>query len=46
VVAALDRSFRIDQDIGDVLDVADLADALAHFEQWVVARGPCIGRIE
>ena len=31
------RAFRIDQDVGDVLDIADLVRPLAHFQQRVVA---------
>ena len=30
-------TLRIDQDIGDVLDVADFPFAFAHFKQWIVA---------
>ncbi len=31
--AAFERSFGVDQDIGDILDVADLGRSFANFEQ-------------
>jgi hypothetical protein len=37
---------RIDQDVGDILDVAHLVGAAANLEQRIVMRGPCIGRVE
>ena len=46
MIAPLQRSLRVDQDVGDVLHVADFRRAFAHFEQWVVARAVRIGRIE
>ena len=46
VVAPLARAFGIDQDVGDVLHVAHLVRAAAHFEQRVEAGGAGIGRIE
>ena len=46
MAAAFKRAFGIDQDVGDVLDVADLVRAFAHFEQRVVAGTARIGRIE
>jgi len=46
VIAAFECAFRIDQDIGDVLNVTDLVRAFPHFEQWVVTRGTRIGRVE
>lgn len=46
VIAALQRALRIDQDVSDVLDVADLMDAAANFQQRVVGRTLRIGRIE
>ena len=46
MVAAFERAFGIDQDVGDVLDVADLVRALPHLEQRVVAGRARIGRIE
>ena len=46
MVAAFERALEIDQDVGDILDVADFVHAAPHFEQWVVARRAAIGRIE
>ena len=46
VVAALQRAFRIDQHVGDVLDVADFPFAAAHLEQRIVGGGRRIGRVE
>jgi hypothetical protein len=46
VIALLARAFGIDQDVGDVLDIAHLVRALPHLEQRVVARSLGIGRIE
>ncbi|MCY1168247.1 hypothetical protein D9M73_82350 [compost metagenome] len=46
MVAAFERPFRVDQDIGDILDVADLVLAAADLQQRVVMRRSCIGRIE
>ena len=43
VIAPLERAFRIDQDVGDVLDVADFVEALADFKQRIVA-GAASGR--
>jgi hypothetical protein len=42
----LQRAFRIDRDVGDVLHVADLVRALAHLQERVVAGGTRIGRVE
>ena len=36
VIAPLQRAFRVDQDVGDVLDVADLPFAAADLEQRIV----------
>ena len=38
VIAPLARPFRIDQDVGDVLDIAHLVRALAHLQQRIEAR--------
>ena len=46
MVAPLERPFGIDQDVGDILDVADLVRAAADLEQRIVARRTRIGRIE
>ena len=46
VIAPFERPFRIDQDVGDVLDVAYLGVAAAHFEQRIVPGRSRIGRIE
>ena len=46
VVAALQRAFGVDQDVGDVLDVADLAIAAAHLQQRIVGVRVRAGRIE
>ena len=46
MVPALERALRIDQDVGDVLNVADLVRSFAHFEQRIVFGGQGIGWIE
>ena len=46
MVAALARTFRIDQDVGDVLHVAHFVCTLAHFQQGIEAGGARIGGIE
>ena len=46
VVAPLDRAFGIDENVGNVLDIADLAIAAPHLEQRVVGRARRVGRIE
>ena len=46
VIAPLQRSFRVDQDVGDVLHVADFGRSFAHFKQRVVAGAVRIGGIE
>ncbi len=46
MVSPLQRALRIDQDVGDVLDVADLAIAAADLEQRVVGGARRVGRIE
>ena len=46
MIAPLERTFRIDEDIGDILDVADLMIPAANLKQGVVARGARVGRVE
>ncbi len=46
MVAPFKCAFRIDQDVGNVLDVANFGNALADFEKRVVASAPGIGWIE
>ena len=46
MVAAFERSLRIDQDIGDVLDVPDFPFAASDFKQGVIGCRVGIGRIE
>jgi hypothetical protein len=46
MVAPLQRPFRIDQDVGHVLDIAYFGVSAPDFEQWVVGRGFRIGGIE
>ena len=37
MIAAVERSFRIDQDVGDVLDVAHFLVAAPHLQQRIVS---------
>jgi hypothetical protein len=46
MIAPFKRAFGIDQDIGDVLDIAHFTVAAAHLDQRVVSRRCRIGRIE
>ncbi len=46
MIATLQRAFRIDQDVRDILNVADFVDAAADFQQRVGGRALRIGRIE
>ncbi len=46
MIAPLEGAFGIDQDVGDVLDVAHLGVAAPHFEQRVVGGGIGVGRVE
>jgi hypothetical protein len=46
MVALLKRAFRIDQNIRDVLDVADLPFSFADFEERIVRGRIGIGRIK
>ena len=43
---AFQCAFRINQNIGDILNVADFRGAFAHFQKWVVASASRIGRVE
>jgi hypothetical protein len=45
VVPLLERPFRIDQDVGDVLDIAHFPFAAADLDQRIVGRAVGIGRI-
>ena len=40
------RPFRVDQDVGDVVHIAHLVEALAHLQQRVEAGGERIGGVE
>jgi hypothetical protein len=46
MVAAFERAFGIDQNVGDILDVAHLVGAPANFEQRIISCRARIGRIE
>ncbi len=46
VVAPLERALGINQNVGDVLHVADFMRAAPDFEQRVVRRRPGVGRVE
>ena len=46
VAAPLQRAFRVDQDVGDILHVADLGLATAHLQQRVVGGGLRVGGVE
>ena len=46
MVPAFKRALGIDQDIGDVLDVAHLVRPLAHLQQWIIAGRAWVGRVE
>ena len=46
MVAAFQGAFRVHQNIGDVLHVADFVRSLADFEQWIVTGAAGVGRIE
>ena len=46
VVAHLQPAFWIDQDVGNVLDIADLAVTAPHFKQWIERRARPVGRIK
>lgn len=44
--ATLERAPRINQNVGDVLDVANFGGALAHLKKWIVPSTSHIGWIE
>ena len=46
MAALFEAALGIDQDVGDVLDVADFPLAAPHFEQRIVGGGPRVGRVE
>ena len=46
VTSPFQTALGVDQDVGDVLDVADLVAAFAHLHEWVVSGARRIGRIE
>src|SRR4051812_38331569 len=46
MVAPLERAFRVDENVGDVLDVADFLRAATNLEQRIVARRAHIRRIK
>ena len=46
VVAALQRTFGVNQDVGDVLHIADFPFAAPHFEQRIIGGRCGIGRVE
>src|SRR3546814_12417016 len=46
VTAPLQRTFRVDQQVGDVLHIAYLLRAAAHLQQGVVRRGARVDGIE
>ena len=45
MVAPLECAFRVNQDIGDILNVADLLDAPTDFEQRIIFGRGCVGRV-
>ena len=46
VIAALQRAFGIDENVGDVLHVAHLGGPAPHLEQRIIGGGLRVGRIE
>src|SRR3546814_6388712 len=46
MVPPFERTFGIDQNIGDILDIAHLMRAAAYLQQRVVSSGSNVGRIE
>src|SRR5262249_2497008 len=46
VIAPLERTFRVDQDVGYVLGIPHLLRSATHFQQRVVLRGPLVGWVE
>src|SRR3546814_17056147 len=46
MVPPFERTFGIDQNIGDILDIAHLMRAAAYLQQRVVSSGSNVGRID
>jgi len=46
MVAFFEAALRVDQHIGDILNVADFPFSPAHLEQRIVAMGARVGGIE
>lgn len=46
MIAALERTFRINENVGDILRVTYLAVAFADLKQRIIGRARGIGRIE
>ena len=46
VIPFVQRAFGVDEDVGNVLDVAHLPLAAAHLEQRIVGRGLWVGWVE
>src|ERR1700712_1289529 len=46
MIPALERAFGINENVGDILGVPDLAVALADLKQRIIGRARLIGRIE
>jgi len=46
MIATIERPFRIDEDVGDVLDVAHLVYAATNLNQWIVMDRAGVGGIE
>ncbi len=46
MVTPFKGAFRVDQNVSDVLYIANLPFALSHFKQGIVGRGACVRRIE
>ena len=43
---AFKGAFRVNQNIGNVLDVPDFGSTFAHFQKRIVASASCGGRVE
>ena len=46
MLEALQRTFRVDQDVGDVLHIAHFMRAAPNLQQWVVGSRQRVGGIE
>src|SRR5712671_901981 len=46
MIAALERAFGIDEDVGDILSVADLTVTFADLEERIIGCARLIGRVE